>query len=77
MKGDMEFLGQLSIETLSREMLAESETQATISSQSRMRGQARGRAIDVLSSETATLVKTDNGWRILHLAWSSRPYSEG
>ncbi|MDT8409833.1 MAG: cytochrome c [Wenzhouxiangellaceae bacterium] len=76
-KGDMEFLGQLSIETIAHEVLAKSETQATISSQSRMRGQIRDQVVDVLSSEAATLVKTDKGWRILHLAWSSRPYSEG
>lgn len=77
MAGDMEFLGQISIEPVSSEMLAKSETQATISNQRRLHGQIKDQAIDLLSSETATLVKTDNGWRILHLAWSSRPYTRG
>lgn len=76
MKGDMRFLGQISIEPLSREVLVDNDTQATIMTKRRMHGQTEQRVLDIVSVETATLVKEDGGWRIVQLAWSSIPYDD-
>jgi hypothetical protein len=32
--------------------------------------------VDLLSTETATLAKAEQGWRITHLNWVSRPFAE-
>ena len=42
-----------------------------IATESRTVGEAKGRAIDVLSTETAILRRIDGHWRIVHLHWSS------
>lgn len=67
---DMEFLAQAEIEQLSREVEV-SAKQATVVTRRRMRGQFEDRQLDLAGTETATLVETDAGWRITHLAWSS------
>jgi ketosteroid isomerase-like protein len=33
--------------------------------------------VDVLSTETMVLKKTSDGWRIVHIHWSSRPANTG
>ena len=76
MKNDMRFLGQISIEPISREVIVDSDTQATIVTRRRMHGQTEQGTLDIISVETATLVKENSGWRIVQLAWSSTPYAD-
>lgn len=76
MKSDMQFLGQISIEPISREVLVDSDTQATIVTKRRMHGQTEQGTLDIISVETATLIKEDADWRIVQLAWSSTPYGD-
>lgn len=76
MKSDMRFLGQITIEPISREVLIESDTQTTIMTKRRMFGQSEQGSIDIISVETATLTKENAGWQIAQLAWSSTPYTD-
>jgi hypothetical protein len=46
---------------------------ATVDTKTRIIANAGGKTVDVLSSEVATLRKTHEGWRIVHLQWSSAP----
>lgn len=75
MQGDMRFLAAISSEILARDQQA-SERQATIITQRRMTGQFNDRDVDLLSTETATLAKAEQGWQITHLNWVSRPFAE-
>lgn len=75
MQHDMAFLQNMDIETLSREQLS-NDTQASFVTQSRMTGAVDDRNLDLVSTETATLVQTDRGWRITHLSWASSPYAD-
>ncbi len=45
---------------------------AWVLSESRTTGSFRGRAIDSHGTETMILRRTDAGWRIMHIHWSSR-----
>lgn len=46
--------------------------QALYTSTSRTTGRYRDREIDSRGTETIVLVRTDDGWRIRHIHWSSR-----
>lgn len=76
LQSDMAFLGQVEAERLAREVKP-GDGQATIETRQRLRGQIDGQSVDVISTETATLVETQDGWKIMHLAWSSQPFSAG
>lgn len=45
---------------------------AWVMSEGRTTGQFNGRAVDRLTVETMVLVRRAEGWRILHIHWSSR-----
>lgn len=75
MKSDIEFLGRMEIEQLERDVQI-AGMQATVTTRRRMQGRLDGRRIDLVGSETATLVETVDGWRITQLAWSSLPFAE-
>lgn len=45
---------------------------ALVLSEVRTTGEFRGRAIDRVGVETMLLRRTPNGWRIVHIHWSSR-----
>ena len=65
----------LPAELLKREA-GESGDAAWVISETRVRGKSsKGRDIDVHSTETALLRKTAEGWRIVHIHWSSSPSS--
>lgn len=72
----MAFLAQIDIEQLSRAIQL-GKAQATVETRSRFRGQVNDQSIDLESIEFATLVETDEGWRISQIAWSARPFSDG
>lgn len=44
-----------------------------ITSESRATGRYKDKAVDQLTTETMVLRKTADGWRIVHIHWSSRP----
>lgn len=72
---DMAFLGQIDIEQLARDVLL-GDGQATVETRSRFHGQVNEQSIDLESIEFATLIETDEGWRISQIAWSSQPFAE-
>lgn len=68
---DMEFSGAVDREVLSEEVTLLG-THALYLSEYRMAGDFRGRTIDAHGTETMVLERTDEGWRIRHIHWSSR-----
>jgi len=72
---DMAFLAKIDIEQLSRNVQP-GRGQAPVEPRSRFRGQTNDQAIDLESIEFATLIETDEGWRISQVAWSSRPFAD-
>lgn len=72
MKGDMAFLGASKREVLSRAEGGDNQN-AWVSTRSRIIGHHRDKDVDILSTETLVLKKTSEGWRIVHIHWSSRP----
>jgi len=46
---------------------------AWIGSESELHSTKDGKTMTLLSTETMVLKKTDAGWRIVHIHWSSRP----
>ena len=44
---------------------------AWVASEGRMKGAWKGKAVDRVTIETMVLRKTDEGWRIVHVHWSS------
>lgn len=45
---------------------------AYVTSESTVKGTFKGKAIASISLETMTLKRTSDGWRIVHIHWSSR-----
>lgn len=72
LKGDMAFLAGLKQEVLSRAEGGD-DAHAWVSTRSRIAGRHKGKDVDVLSTETMVLSNTAEGWRIVHIHWSSRP----
>lgn len=46
---------------------------AWVTSESRAAGRYKDKAVDQLTTESMILRKTPEGWRIVHIHWSSRP----
>lgn len=67
---DMEFARAIDTEIVSRSMEA-SEEQAMVSTRTRLSGEFRGESVDQEISETAGLVRTQDGWRIASLVWTA------
>ncbi len=72
---DVAFLSAVSSELLSREVSGSGDV-AWVASISRMHGTFREREIDRNSAELAVLRRTDDGWGIAAIHWSSRSNSE-
>jgi mono/diheme cytochrome c family protein len=67
---DLEFLSAVKSKRLTRKTIT-GDQQVTILTQSGISGTFKGKAIDIASSESAVLEKRPDGWRIVHLHWSS------
>lgn len=76
LQSDMEFLSQVESKRLSREA-SPGDDQARIVTRTRLTGAAGDPEVDLVNEETATLVRTGDGWRIVHLNWQSTPAQEG
>lgn len=46
---------------------------AWVGSESRITASVKNKPVDLISTETMVLKKTPQGWRIVHIHWSSRP----
>lgn len=68
---DAEFLRSAGI-TLKRRKAEASGGLAWVGSESEIRTEKSGKPLLIHSTETAVLRKTSDGWRIVHLHWSSR-----
>lgn len=75
MKGDMAFLAGSKREVLSRADGGDSE-HAWVATRSRITGRHRDRDVDIISTQSMMLKHTSEGWRIVHIHWSSRPASK-
>ena len=74
LKGDMAFMQKAEIEKLKRSSGGDNAT-AWVTTESRIRGlSSKGKPLDVASTETALLRNTPDGWRIVHLHWSSQDF---
>lgn len=67
---DMAFLGAVQSTRLSREIRNVNGVTIVIT-RTRLTGTFREQAVDLVSAETAVLMRTDSGWRIQHLHWAS------
>lgn len=72
MKGDMAFLAKAHVQVLERKHRANGDL-AWIATRSRITGTHKDKPVDLLSTETLVLERDPEGWRIVHLQWSSRP----
>ncbi len=71
---DMAFLKQSRVEII-KQSSGGGDDAAWVTTESRIRGESsKGKPIDVASTETALLKKTAEGWRIVHLHWSSQDF---
>ncbi len=71
MKSDMAFLDQMQSDVIRRNESVQGNT-AWIVTESRIRGRYKENDIDLISTETAVLQHAEDGWKIVHLHWSSR-----
>ena len=71
---DMAFLKTAQVQVLKRSTGGDGDN-AWVNTESRIRGQSsKGKPLDVASTETAVLRKSAEGWRIVHLHWSSQDF---
>ena len=70
LQSDMDFLKTSRLFPQTRTSRINGST-ATVSSTTRIIGNSGGKPLDLISSETATLEKTAEGWRIVKIDWSS------
>ena len=75
MKGDMAFLAGSKREVLSRASGGDDQ-HAWVTTRSRITGRHKDKDVDILSTESMLLKNTSEGWRIVHIHWSSRPASK-
>jgi ketosteroid isomerase-like protein len=69
--GDMEFLAATTTERVDRRSGASGEL-VWVLTRSNTTGTFRGEDVSSRGTETALLARSANGWRIVHLHWSSR-----
>jgi ketosteroid isomerase-like protein len=72
MKGDMAFLKAIQIQKLDEKQTL-SRDLAMVTTRSRMTGEYKGKKLDLFSTETMVLKREPDGWRIVHIHWSSQP----
>ncbi|MFC4820990.1 YybH family protein [Dokdonella ginsengisoli] len=68
---DAEFLKQVHVQVLRRTAKAAGDF-AWVGTESQMHGRKDGKSTTVLSTETMLLQRGADGWRIVHVHWSSR-----
>ena len=76
MRSDMAFLKQMRSSVTRRNETVQGDT-AWIVTESRIHGRYKDSDIDLVSIETAVLERGMDGWKIVHLHWSSRERDSG
>ena len=76
MKSDMAFLAQMGRDVIGQNATVQENT-AWIVTESRLYGRYKEKDIDQVSIETAVLERGVDGWKIVHLHWSSRKQEGG
>jgi uncharacterized membrane protein/ketosteroid isomerase-like protein len=76
MKSDMAYTASITSQTIKRDVL-ESADMATVITQSEMVGNYKGRSVQNDMMETMTLRRDGEGWKIVHIHWSSAPLKRG
>lgn len=71
-KHDAEFLKSAHVQLKQRTAKAAGEL-AWVGSESELHATKDGKPLTLLSTETMVLRRTGDGWRIVHIHWSSRP----
>ena len=69
---DIAFLAGMKIEVLERKQGGNGDV-AWVITRSRLTGSYKGKAVDSYSTETLVLQRSPQGWRIVHVHWSSQP----
>ncbi len=72
MVSDMAYVSAIETKLVKRDVIA-GDRLATVISELRMHGTYKDEAIDNQLIETMVLKNTDQGWRIAHVHWSSKP----
>lgn len=72
MKSDMAFLAGSKREMLSRSEGGDDQ-HAWVATRSRIVARHQGKDVDLFSTGSVMLKRTPEGWRIVHIHWSSRP----
>jgi ketosteroid isomerase-like protein len=72
MKGDMAFLGKSQLQVIERKHGA-SGNLGWVATRSRITGVHRDKPVDIYSTESLVLERKPEGWRIVHVQWSSQP----
>lgn len=75
LSADIAFMAGMRREVLSRETGGDGAA-SWVATKSRLRGQYKGKPVDLDSTETLILTFTELGWRISHIHWSSTPHRE-
>ena len=73
MHADMAFMAALKREQLSQES-GGAGASAWVATRARLSGRFKDKAIDLDSTETLVMNKTEANWRIVHVHWSSAPH---
>lgn len=68
---DMEFAAAVETEALTQGLIVRPGMALWVS-ETETKGEFRGKAIESRGTETIVLLRTDAGWKILHVHWSSR-----
>lgn len=74
LKADIAFLANARVKRLGRWDTGNADL-ALVTTRSRVGAEHKGKALDLLSTETMALRRTSEGWRIVHIHWSSRDYT--
>jgi ketosteroid isomerase-like protein len=70
LQADAVFSGAVA-STIVRRSSDEADGLAWVASEGRVNGSYKGKAVDRLTTETMVLRRTADGWRIVHVHWSS------
>ena len=73
MPADIAFLANLKREQLSQASGGD-DTTAWVATRSRFTGRFKDKDVDLNSTETLVMTRTEAGWRIAHIHWSSAPH---
>ncbi len=72
MKADMAYLAHLQSQVIERKQGTNGDL-AWVATRTRITGTQKDKPVDLHSTETLVLRRDPEGWRIVHLQWSSRP----